>query len=269
MQLFPRLSEPDDAPALRVGDAELSYSELAAAAAGFAERVGQARRVAIWATPSVETCVGVLGALAAGAAVVPINAGAGARELEHILGDSEPGLVVAPAGAELPAALERLPRAELDTGPPGARLPDALGDEDPAFVLYTSGTTGPPKGAVIPRRAVVSNLDALTEVWAWTADDRLAHALPLFHVHGLVLGVLGPLRPRRVRRARGALLTGCDSRRAGARGDDGLRRADDVPPHRPRGRRGRVAGAGVSAVCECSSRAPRRCPRSCTSASRS
>jgi malonyl-CoA/methylmalonyl-CoA synthetase len=47
---------------------------------------------------------------------------------------------------------------------------------------------------MLPRRAIVSNLDALAEIWEWTADDRLAHALPLFHVHGLVLGILGPLR---------------------------------------------------------------------------
>ena len=60
--------------------------------------------------------------------------------------------------------------------------------------MYTSGTTGPPKGVQIPRRAVASNLDALAEIWEWTADDRLTHALPVFHVHGLVIGLLGPLR---------------------------------------------------------------------------
>jgi malonyl-CoA/methylmalonyl-CoA synthetase len=64
----------------------------------------------------------------------------------------------------------------------------------PALVIYTSGTTGPPKGAVLPRSAVAYDLDALAEAWDWTADDLLVHALPLFHVHGLVLGVLGPLR---------------------------------------------------------------------------
>ena len=62
------------------------------------------------------------------------------------------------------------------------------------MIVYTSGTTGPPKGAVLPRRAIASNLDALADAWAWTGDDVLAHALPLFHVHGLILGVLGPLR---------------------------------------------------------------------------
>src|SRR5215218_5456248 len=64
----------------------------------------------------------------------------------------------------------------------------------PALVIYTSGTTGPPKGAVVSRAALAANLDALAQAWAWTADDLLVHALPLFHVHGLVLGVLGPLR---------------------------------------------------------------------------
>lgn len=79
-------------------------------------------------------------------------------------------------------------------GPPAALPPDVSGPLEPALVVYTSGTTGPPKGAVIPRRAVAATLDALAEVWEWTAEDVLVHALPLFHVHGLVLGVLGPLR---------------------------------------------------------------------------
>lgn len=61
-------------------------------------------------------------------------------------------------------------------------------------MLYTSGTTGPPKGVILSRRAVAADLDALAEAWAWTAEDTLVHGLPLFHVHGLVLGVLGALR---------------------------------------------------------------------------
>src|SRR3954454_24332237 len=66
--------------------------------------------------------------------------------------------------------------------------------EAPAIGVCTSGTTAPPKGVVLPRRALASNLDALADAWEWTGDDVVAHALPLFHVHGLILGMLGPLR---------------------------------------------------------------------------
>jgi malonyl-CoA/methylmalonyl-CoA synthetase len=74
-------------------------------------------------------------------------------------------------------------------------------------VIYTSGTTGPPKGAVLSRGAVAANLDALADAWAWTAADTLVHALPLFHVHGLVLGLLGPLRRGGTLRHLGAFST--------------------------------------------------------------
>jgi malonyl-CoA/methylmalonyl-CoA synthetase len=70
----------------------------------------------------------------------------------------------------------------------------ALADPSIALVIYTSGTTGAPKGALIPRRAVAANLDALAAVWRWTERDVLVHALPMFHVHGLVLGCFGVLR---------------------------------------------------------------------------
>jgi fatty acid CoA ligase FadD36 len=62
------------------------------------------------------------------------------------------------------------------------------------MILYTSGTTGLPKGVVLSASAIATDLDLLAEAWAWTADDLLVHGLPLFHVHGLILGVLGPLR---------------------------------------------------------------------------
>ena len=72
--------------------------------------------------------------------------------------------------------------------------PSEIAPERPALILYTSGTTGPPKGVVISRAALAAGIDALADAWAWTPDDVLVHGLPLFHVHGLVLGVLGPLR---------------------------------------------------------------------------
>jgi len=180
--LFPPLSDPGEGVALRFGARSLRYRELRDAAAAVALEVGDAGRVAVFALPELETALAVIGCLAAGVAVVPINPKAGERELAHVVSDSSPAL----------AGLRRVEIGEATRS--RAALPPEPPPEAPALVLYTSGTTGPPKGVVLPRRAIASNLDALADVWEWTADDVLVHGLPLFHAHGLVLGTLGPVR---------------------------------------------------------------------------
>ncbi|MFJ8675106.1 acyl-CoA synthetase [Streptomyces sp. NPDC093589] len=197
--LFPALRDASPAPALRFGDRALSYRQLASVAGPLAERVGGRTRIAIWATATLETSVGVVAALLAGVPAVPVNPKSGESELAHIVADSAPSLVLAEPGAELPGALAVLPRIDIEVAAPPeptepVSLPYEAADEAPALIVYTSGTTGPPKGVVLPRRAIAHTLDALEEAWQWTADDVLVHALPLFHVHGLILGVLGPLR---------------------------------------------------------------------------
>jgi acyl-CoA synthetase (AMP-forming)/AMP-acid ligase II len=109
-----------------------------------------------------------------------MNPAAGAAERAHVLADARPSLVLTDADVDLDVRAP-LPTTEDD----GAR---------PALVVYTSGTTGRPKGSMLPRRAIAACLDGLATAWSWCERDVLAHALPLFHVHGLVLGTLGPLR---------------------------------------------------------------------------
>ncbi|MFJ8556414.1 acyl-CoA synthetase [Streptomyces microflavus] len=214
--LLPALQSPTgpaaSREAIRFGDLSLphdglslTYGELAAASAALAARIADAGRVAVWATPTAATVIAVVAALRTGVPVVPLNPRTGERELAHILADSEPTAVLAGPDDELPPALEKLRRVTVDAGAVAASavaasaLPEeyGAGEADPeaaALIVYTSGTTGPPKGAVLPRRAVAASLDALEDAWGWTVDDVLVHALPLFHVHGLILGVLGPLR---------------------------------------------------------------------------
>ncbi|WFE40250.1 acyl-CoA synthetase [Micromonospora sp. WMMD998] len=192
MALLSWLAEStDERPdAVRVDDLSMSWVELRRAATAVADDLRGARRVAVPATASLETVVGVVGGLLAGAAVVPVPPDAGPVERDHILRDSGAEALVTPhddGSATLPVVPVDLTRRS-DTRHPE---PDPTAT---ALILYTSGTTGAPKGAVLSRRAVAACLDGLADAWAWTPDDVLAHGLPLFHVHGLVLGVLGPLR---------------------------------------------------------------------------
>ncbi|MBV9513468.1 MAG: acyl-CoA synthetase [Mycobacteriaceae bacterium] len=168
----------------------LSRSDLVGAATSVAERVGGARQVAVLATPTPATVLAVAGCLIAGVPVVPVPADVGLAERRHILTDSGAQAWL----GEKPAETEGLPHIPVRLHARSwHRYPEPAPDAT-ALVVYTSGTTGPPKGVVLSRRAIAADLDALAEAWQWTPDDTLVHGLPLFHVHGLVLGLLGSLR---------------------------------------------------------------------------
>lgn len=180
----------DIGDAVRIDGATLSRSDLVGAATSVAERVGGARRVAVLATPTAATVFAVTGCLIAGVPFVPVPADVGAAEQAHILTDSGAQAWLGDVPDD-PAGLPQVPvRLHARSW---HRYPEP-GPETTAMVVYTSGTTGPPKGAVISRAAVAADIDALAHVWQWTPEDTLVHGLPLFHVHGLVLGLLGSLR---------------------------------------------------------------------------
>jgi len=168
----------------------LSWAQLRDAAAAVADRIAGAGPAAVYADASLETIVAITGCLLAGVSAVPIPPDAGPLERGHVLRDS---------GAELLLGAPPWDDVAIPTVPvdPAERSGSVHPEPDPAsraLVMYTSGTTGPPKGVALSRAAIAADLDGLADAWAWTPDDLLVHGLPLFHVHGLILGVLGPLR---------------------------------------------------------------------------
>lgn len=187
----------DDPDTLVVADRALARHELIGWATAVADEIHGAHAVAVHATPTIETVVAVVAGLLGDVPIVPLPPDSGPAELAHLLRDSRADLVLADQPdllAALPSGAPRPPVVPISrTARSATRYPEPP-SERTALVLYTSGTTGPPKGALITRRAIAADLDALADAWQWTPSDTLVHGLPLFHVHGLVLGLLGPLR---------------------------------------------------------------------------
>ncbi len=180
----------DIGDAVRIDGATLSRSDLVGASTSVAERVGGAKLIAVLSTPTAATVLAVTGCLIAGVPFVPIPADVGVAEQAHILADSGAQAWL----GDTPARTAGLPHVPVRVHARSWHRYPEPGPRDTAMVIYTSGTTGPPKGVVISRGAVAADLDALAQAWQWTAGDTLVHGLPLFHVHGLVLGLLGSLR---------------------------------------------------------------------------
>jgi malonyl-CoA/methylmalonyl-CoA synthetase len=151
---------------------------------------------------SLGAIVGLIGALRLGAVVVPVNPSASRSELRYVARDVDPSASVVDRDevrdwlcADLEDAVVLHPDELLTsmgtTAAPG--LLDAAAPGDDALIVYTSGTTGEPKGAVHTHRSLLAGSLALQMAWGWRPDDRLLLALPLFHVHGLCAGLFGTL----------------------------------------------------------------------------
>ena len=140
-------------------------------------------RVLVQAEKSVEGALLYLASLRAGLIYVPLNTAYTAAELAYFIEDAEPKLVFAPGHLDL-NALDAAP-ADFETV--------ARGPDDLAAILYTSGTTGRSKGAMLSHDNLASNALVLKAYWRWQTGDVLIHALPIYHVHGLFVALHGAL----------------------------------------------------------------------------
>ena len=159
--------------------------------------IGPRDRVLWSATASLASVAALLGSLRAGAILVPVNPSATPAEVAHLVADvrpvaavlDDPARIEWPDGVAVRSVDELLARA---AGVGAVDLP-ALRTAHDALIVYTSGTTGAPKGAVHTHGSLAAGVRALHTAWGWREDDRLVLALPLFHVHGLCAGLFGTL----------------------------------------------------------------------------
>jgi malonyl-CoA/methylmalonyl-CoA synthetase len=201
-----RAAAPGDAPFIRTDstrtwtyhDALALSGRIASAMDTLGIRPGD--RVAVQVEKSAEALILYLACLRSGAIYLPLNTAYTLAELDYFIGDAEPRLVVVSSVAR--GGVEKIAKPHgaivetLDADGTGSLL-DLARDEpadfidasrsadDLAAILYTSGTTGRSKGAMLTHGNLLSNALTLRDYWRVTADDRLIHALPIFHTHGL------------------------------------------------------------------------------------
>jgi malonyl-CoA/methylmalonyl-CoA synthetase len=179
------------------GDLRRETARIANALVAAGVRPGD--RVAMYAEKCAAIVTVYLACLRAGAVVLPLNPAYTSHELDHLLRDAAPALVVCDAATEAVLQSAASDQPHLTIGRDGGTLlalaqgqPDrfatvACERDDVAALLYTSGTTGRAKGAMLTHGNLASNARSLASAWGMTADDVLIHALPLFHAHGLLI----------------------------------------------------------------------------------
>jgi len=196
--------------AIQFGDQSVTFAELNVRANQLAhafQRLGLRKgdRAAFYLPNSLSLIYTYLANLKSGAITAPINLLYRQTEITHIVNDCTPRILV--TGKEqlpiitplrdrltsiehvvLAEDLESLANAESKR-PPKLQV----GCDDVAVILYTSGTTGQSKGAMLTHNNFVSNIAGVTRAWAWTAEDHFLLTLPLFHAHGLAVGLHGAL----------------------------------------------------------------------------
>jgi malonyl-CoA/methylmalonyl-CoA synthetase len=197
-------------PALELPDGTaFSYGDLEAESARIARTLSESGakpgdRVMVQVEKSPRAVFLYLACLRGGFVYLPLNSGYRAAEVEYFVRDAEPSIVVSdpasplaglPALAEVDATWFSLDAAgggslaEAAQGRPAGWTDVAREADDLAAILYTSGTTGRPKGAMITHRNLGSNALTLHEAWRFVPGDRLLHALPIFHTHGLFVAI--------------------------------------------------------------------------------
>ncbi|MGR3491956.1 MAG: AMP-binding protein [Shimia sp.] len=153
-------------------------------------------RVAVQVSKSAEAVMLTAACSIAGVVLLPLNPAYTARELDYFVVDAEPAVLVLDPGSEFsaPESVAVLTLAAHGEGTLMTRLKGRLPvvsarPDDLAAILYTSGTTGRPKGAMLTHDNLLSNARTLTDLWRFTAEDTLLHALPIFHTHGLFVAL--------------------------------------------------------------------------------
>jgi malonyl-CoA/methylmalonyl-CoA synthetase len=182
--------------ALDTPEGTFTYDDLLEASAKAARRLLAGRpdlgraRVCFLVTPGWPYVVTQWGIWRAGGVAVPMAVSHPPAELAYVLDDAEPDVVVAD-----PNLLERIEGLAAERGltvltpselaEPSGPLP-AVSPDRPAMMLYTSGTTGRPKGVVTTHANIQAQVESLVQAWGWREDDRILLHLPLHHVHGIV-----------------------------------------------------------------------------------
>ena len=198
-----------DAVLIRPDDSEVTGEQLFALSGQIANvlldaGVEPGHRVAMQCEKSIEALALYLACLRVGSLFLPLNTAYMPAEMDYFVGDAEPTIVVssiqaadqlAPICANHNATLFTLGENSDGTLMNAARVAgtDCLiaerGPDDLAVILYTSGTTGRSKGAMLSHKNLLSNAESLSEAWRFTSEDRLLHALPIFHAHGLFVAI--------------------------------------------------------------------------------